>query len=263
MVRRNLGTMDRDMFQALGRPIQEAFKDGLSGSIIRGGLLAGQSHQSPYEESATQNYVLGSVMVKPDGREFVYSKAGGSNLTIATMQQAPAPTSDWAETAQAGHGALAKATSIDVLTTGTDPGADGWKDGYLIVNKGTNTGQMYKIKSNTAAATNVVTCELYDAIVSDIVAADEITVIKNPYNGTVIAPLGGLTAQVVGVPLIAVTTLYYYWAQTKGPAPLLTQGTVVVGDNVGLGGTVNGACGAVITLGASTEYSIVDLKLGV
>ena len=287
MVKRNLGTMERDMFQALGRPIQEAFRDGFSGRIIRGGLLAGQSHQGVYEESSAKNYELGSVLVKPDGREFVYSKAGGSGLSIAVMHQAPAPTSDWAETAQAGGGISAGETSGTVIVGGTDPGADGWKDGFLVVNKGTNTGQMYKIKSNTALYSSTkVDVTLYDAVVKDIATGDEITVIANPYNGTIVVPSGGLSAQVIGVPLIAVTANYYYWSQISGPAPLLvdTGDTVVIGQMVGLPKTaaVDGACGPitvdtttstdlnvrtpwgqVITVAAADEYAIVDLKIGV
>jgi len=76
-MRRDLSVLDRDIGQDWSRIIQEAFKHGIDCDIIHGGLLAGRSDQGLYEVSATQNYVIGTKRMTPDGRVFRYAKSGG------------------------------------------------------------------------------------------------------------------------------------------------------------------------------------------
>jgi len=274
--RRDLSGLDTDINQALGRVIQQAFKYGIDCDIIHGGLLEGCVEQGIYEQSATQKYVIGSKRRLPDGREFIYAKAGGVALGKALMCEGPVGISNYREQVQTGYGWAAGAKSGTILiTTGATPAVDAWKDGYMVVNKGTGLGQLHKIKSNTSHAT-IPTVTLYDAIVAAFAATAEVTIIANPFNGTIVCPVTTLTSPPAGIPLIAVDIGYYYWSQVKGPAPITvdTGDTLVIGEPCASAGTnaVAGAAGPAVTLeghygkvlyiGTADEIAIVQLDLG-
>jgi len=260
--------------QMVSRRIQEAFKYGIDCSIISGGLLAGGIEQSIYAQSITQNYYLGSKLRMIDGREFIYQK-DAAGAAIATMRQAEAPMTNWADEVQTAYGWAADQSKGTILiTTGSVLTADEWKDGFLtVVSTGTVLGQCYKIKSNTAHET-LPWVTLYDSVVSAISATALVTIVKNRFLDTIVVPTGALTARETGVPLIAITAGYYFWGQVKGPAPLLvdTGGALVIGDPVGNGAAVAGACdiavttkghwGRVLAVQAAAEYALIDLDLG-
>lgn len=260
--------------QMVSRRIQEAFKYGIDCSIISGGLLPGGVEQGIYAQSITQNYYLGSKLRMTDGREFIYCKAGSGGAAIGTMNQAEAPLSNWEDEVQTAYGWAAGAKSGTVLiTTGSGLTVNEWKDGFMHVVSGTNVGQCHKIASNTAHET-IPTVTLYDPILAAIAAADHLTITKCRFLDTIVVPTGALTGRETGVPLLAITAAYYYWSQVKGPAPLLvdTGGALVIGDPVGNGASVAGACdiattikghwGRVLSVAAATEYAIIDLDLG-
>ncbi len=227
--------------------------------------------QDIYEQSATQKHALGKRLVLGD-RVFRYAKCGGSNLAAGKMTQAPAPVANHKNIAWASGGAAGSKT-VTLTLGATAATANQYADGYLHVNDATGEGQCYRIKSHPAAnASATLELTLYDEIVTALASGSECTLTANKYNGLIVAPNGGLTSIVIGVPLITVTANYYMWVQTKGPAPVLTQGTVVIGQKVGLGGTADGACGPigddvtdiwgrVLQVNASTEYSLIDLIL--
>jgi len=80
-MRRDLSTLDRDIGQDWSRIIQEAFKHGIDGAIMQGGLLPGREVQGIHEVSDTQNYLLESRLMTRDGRVFYYAKAGAACWT--------------------------------------------------------------------------------------------------------------------------------------------------------------------------------------
>ena len=84
-MRRDLSVLDRDIGQDWSRIIQDAFKHGIDCDIIQGGLLAGGSVQDIHAVSATQNYVLGSKLITPDGRVFYYAKCNAERTTAYCM----------------------------------------------------------------------------------------------------------------------------------------------------------------------------------
>lgn len=273
---RDLSALDRDISQPLGRIIGEAFRDGINCSIITGGLLAGGSAQTVYEESVTQNYYIGSKMRMIDGREFIYQRDGGSGSGIAVMNQAAAVVANYTEEVQTGYAWAAEAQEGTILiTTGNTPAADAWKDGWLVVNKVSNLGQFHKIATNTSHAT-LPYITLYDPVVSGWLATGELSIIPSMFSKTLTVATGGLTNRPTGVGLIAITASYYYWGCVKGPAPLLvdTAENLTIGDEVGHPATcaVAGACGVDVTLkanygrvifvAAADEIAIVDLSLG-
>lgn len=227
-----------------------------------------------YAETATQKFVLGTEFKMADGTKFRYAKAGASALTKGYMGQSPAEESDHKEiaigtAADAGDYVLTISTTLSTATT-----ADQYKDGYILINKGSGISQLHRVKSNTAGTTCTVT--LYHPLVEDVDSTDEFTLKANPWNGVVVLPTTA-TGIPAGVPLIDVTAEYYYWAQVSGPAPLIvdTADTVVIGQPVGKPGTnaVAGACGVVaadgtdivygrcMTVGAAAEPALVFLTI--
>jgi len=227
--------------------------------------------QGIYEESSTQKTELGRFIDFEDGRRFRYCKADGA-ITKGHMCQSPAIDSDHTEVVQTGYGITAgDKDNISVLLSAA-PSANQYADGFLICNKGTGLGQIYKIKKNTAAY-DPCKIWLYDKVITTIAETAEITLIKNKYLDVVVAPTT-VSGAPVGIPLISVTDDYYFWAQSRGYAPLVVDdsSTLVVGDRVIFGGTDEGAgdpaaddtsvsYGTVIYVATADEYAIVDLHL--
>ncbi len=280
MPKRDLANMDGDMFSPIGKLLQQAFAHGIDNDIVQGGILSGQTAlQSVYAESATQNCVLGSKLVeKESGREFHYSKAGAVALGKALMTQGAVEVSNYLEQIQTAHGFAAAATSGNVLiTTGATPAADLFRDGWLLCGKGAGLGQAFPILSSSSHATIVaIVLKAGFSVQTAIAAASECSLIASPFRNTIVAPVTTLTASPAGVPLLAVTAAYYYWAQTKGPCAMTvdTGDTVVIGEpcgspgtnavagTVGIATTVQGHYGKVMAIGSADESCLVNLDLG-
>jgi len=256
------------------RLLARTFLDGIDSDLFLGGLLDTGQHQGIYEESATQNYVLGTKRILPDGREFRYCKSAEA-LGAGVMCQGPAPIANFTDEAQTAYGwAVGEKEHIVLVTTGATPAADAWKDGWMCCVLGTGLGQIYKIASNTSHAT-IPVVTLYDPVVVAIPAASTISIVPCSYRGTIVVPTTLTTGKPIGVPLIAVTSAYYYWSQVHGPAPLLvdTSETIVIGAPVGQPATadVAGACGVALVskpiygfcmcVEAATYYAIIDLSI--
>lgn len=227
--------------------------------------------QDIYEEKSTQLHRLGSKLVLGE-RIFQYCGNAAVALTAGKMVQSSAPIPN--HTNVTVSAAVAIDGKVVTPTMGaTAVTANQYADGYMHVNDVTGEGQCYRVKSHPAALSGA-TCAftLYDALEAALDATSQVTLVANPYKEVIIAPNAALTAPARGVPLIGVTASYYFWLQTAGPAPVLVQGTVVIGQPVGLGGTADGACGPiaafttdiwgrVMQVNASTEYALIDLRL--
>jgi len=220
---------------------------------------------------------LGSIMEFVDGREFVYARAGAVALTAGTLQQqAVAVTTDIKDLAVPSAEVIG-ATKVGV-TMQTVLTANYYQDGYLFTNDATGEGYLYRIKSHPADATGAAevefTLEEGSALRVAWDATTEVGLRKHKCDSVVIAPTAE-TGALVGLSVRAVTANYYCWLQTKGPAVVLTNGTVVVGEPVTRSATTPGAVdpynedgtsnllpiGDVMSVGGTTEYSLIDLKL--
>lgn len=84
MSRKNLANLDRDILQAHGRIIQEAFAHGIENDMIFGGLEAGQSVMQGLEVAqTTRNCKIATRRVTWEGKVFRYSL---SSLECDTFQ---------------------------------------------------------------------------------------------------------------------------------------------------------------------------------
>lgn len=227
--------------------------------------------QSIYEESSTAKHALGDKCMVGE-RVFHYCKNGSVALADGKIVQSSAPVANYLNKPVAANVSVG-ATRVSFTPGATACTANQFANGYLHCNDVAPEGTIYKIKSHLACAGSVAMwVELYDPVWKAMTTSSEVTLTKSPWDEVIIAPNGGLTAPIVGVPLIDVTASYYFWAQTWGPAPVLTQGTIVIGQPVGLGGTADGAIGPMaadttdvvgvtMQVNASTEYSLIFLKI--
>ena len=221
---------------------------------------------------------LGLTMKFLDGREFVYSQAGGTGLTAgAVQQQAVVVATDIIDLAVPSAEAIG-ATKVGV-TMQSVLTANYYKEGSLFTNTAVGAGYNYKIKSHPADTTGTAevefTLEEGSALRVAWDATTKVGLRKHPNDAVIIAPAAE-TGCVVGVAMRVVTTLYYCWLQKKGFCAVLTNGAVVVGEGVVRGATTPGSVdaynessgatnalpiGDVMSVGGSTEYSLINLNI--
>lgn len=227
--------------------------------------------QGLYEISATQKHPLGTKWDLSDGRSFVYAKNGAVALVAGVGVAAEAP--------DAAHDELAlTAASIGqqyiIATLGASATtANEYAEGYIRLNKGTLLGYNFKIKDHAANAGSLA-CQfnLYESLPIAI-TDEEGSIVKHPCKDVVIHPSPNVTA-LVGVTIGAVTANYYCWLQTKGPAAVLGEGTLVIGQGIKPSATTDGAftvkaeadttecvVGQVIQVGITAEVSMVMLDI--
>jgi len=144
-------------------------------------------------------------------------------------------------------------TKVQIVPVTTNVVKGEYANGYLWVNAGAGAGIMYKVKSNlaiTASAAGYI--YLYDPLkVATVVATSKISLVRNPWYGTIKAAttVSGIPVGVapIAVPATTSTIQYYYWCQTWGPAVALAGGTQVITTP---GQTAGGAAGAAIVQAA-------------
>lgn len=245
---------------------------GANGIAIRQGI---------YQESSVALTDLGRFIDFEDGRKFRYCKASGA-ITKGHMAAAGAVVANDNTVTQTGmtvtisNGYVGE-TVIKVLL-GAATTLNLYEDGLFVVEGGTGLGQCHRIKSNKAGGASVaVPCELtlYDPLVVALDATSIISLTKNKYKDVVVAPVT-VVREPIGVPLITITTLYYFWAQTRGHCAIVvdTGDTILTGDYVMNGSTVPGAVepvtatdvtvvpfGIAVQIAAADTYATIDLHL--
>lgn len=225
--------------------------------------------QDIYKQSVNQLEELDTVRVLEDGRMFAYAQAGAADLAVGKMTEMAPPVATANDETVAASG-VAGAMSVSV-TFGASVTADFYKDGYLWFNDDTGEGYFYRVKGH-AAGTTAVTVYLKDPIRLAYTAGATTVSLKQNRQKLVIIAATTLAAAPAGVPSIPVTAGYYFWNQVKGPAVVLTAGTLVIG-NVASVMSVAGAVGpraetdiltsvgTVMMVNANTEYSLINLAI--
>jgi len=215
---RNLATLDRDMHQQLSRTIQEAFANGMENDLILGTMLVGGAPQSVYEESAVQNYEIGTVRIRANGDKARYCKSGGALVACRGAKY-------WYKAlvayAAAAESAAAGATSVKV-TVGASDGKAGngaialneLKGGRIVIYDATAAHRDNRgIVGNTAvsAGGGTMTITLDGPIVTPVViTTSHMEVLGNPYEGLVNQNDG--YSSIVVVPLIDISGANkYFW----------------------------------------------------
>ena len=235
--------------------------------------------QGMYEESITKKAELGRLLPMLDGRCFRYCQSDGG-MTRGHMCSGAEVDSNMNTVTQTGmtvtiSGGSIGAKVIKVLL-GAATTANLYEDGLLVIEGGVGLGYAYRIKSNKAGGAAVATaCELtlYDPLVVALDATAIISLTKNRFKDVIVTPVSE-TAAPVGVPLIDVTDNYYFWAQTKGYAPVVVgdSETINVGQQAAIDDTDPGAVanrgsytekawGVIVQIAAADTYATIDLAL--
>jgi len=175
--------------------------------------------QGIYEESATKNYPIGTKRIVDD-MTFHYCAArtepttGTSKSILASRAVANTHSYVTASTVVAAN---AGATSITATVAGTATNA--YENGYILQQPSPWThNQKIRIKSNT---TTVYTTK--DPLEQLVNAADNLFFSKNMYASCGKTATDGSDyahreyRRFVAVPLLNVTSAYYFWGQTWGP----------------------------------------------
>jgi len=230
------------------------------------GILA--AGQSIYDRSATPCCAIGSRLPMGD-RVFFYGKVStivargellapdksdggpwaaavdGSCCAIASPQLSNKPITAALAVGDVGVG-VTHASYLDGIV------AHQLQDGYLFLNDTGSVQQVYKIKDNTAMASDIVEILLYDEIrVVTVDATCSVCVSQNAYMNLAKAVAATDEAMLAGVAMAVGTTDYpFIWIQTWGPSVITSTadilGTVHGGTNIVLG-TVAGAADLEVT----------------
>ena len=204
------------------------------------------------KETSDQRHKLGTRMSFADGRVYRYCKTG-AGIAVGRLAQAPANVAahdmdlPWSAGGAAGATTITTGTSLTITK-------DQYKEGWLYKNDENDEGHIYPIKGNTAvsgASGCVFTIDEEDGFATASSATTDLFgVVYNLYDGVIVQPTT-ITNAAVGVTPVALTSGYYGWLQTWGPAALLDTGaTWVVGDQ--LTAAEGTAAGAATLLDSST-----------
>jgi hypothetical protein len=232
--------------------------------------------QGLFEESVTAKHKIGTRVQLADGRVFFYAKAGEALARGLVCQNAALISGHEDVDVDAIVAVGAKTIPITPATAEVTANqyAEGWLMGYET---GTEGGQGFKIRSNTAGAIAAsVTIETYDPVTVALAATAQMTLIKNPWHDVI--QDAAEEKLPVGVPLFSVTSAYYAWLQTWGLANVLVDVACPAGSLVTLGtvagsvaqiatatndvtGYAKGVVGTSVFDGTSTLYSIIMLQI--
>ena len=232
----------------------------------------------PFQDEVTQRFPLGSKLQWAE-RTFRYAENGGAAIGAGALAQQIIPLAGELDEALE-DGVTVGDTGIQFTqTTGSEIAANAFADGYLNVRDETGEGHLYRIRSHPAMTTSAVAeLTLYDPI--RVVPADAATgdVMRNPFKAIIIHASPN-TSRIVGVASGypgAFTASRFGWLQTAGPASVLIDQTVVIGEHVRASDAVDGAVeplnrdgtdeneqevGVVMAVSASGEYGLIWLTL--
>ena len=236
------------------------------------GNLQGINDSSIYDVDKTAKFALGSGFKRADGNVYRYA-----SFATSGPAQGKLVSQTVANTCSASTNALITAP-VAGMQMGNDPigvyaGAlgsryvwftlasivkDAFAGGYFTCNKDTGYGYQYRIKANTASATqngnaNIVIVELYEPLQVAVDTTTDISVTGCLFNDLVAAlcttnhiivgtTCADMSAASTSVPLFG-------WVCTHGVAVCLQDGTVANGDLIQPSTSV---AGAFITAGVGT-----------
>ena len=240
------------------------------------------------EMTEGKKHRIGTRMEFPDGRVFYYGKSAAAITAGKIAMMGGIDHADHIKDLAVPAAYAAGVSQVTVTNSGSAVTGTGrytgdfttagtYENGYLFVNDVDGQGQIWQIQDHSSATTSgTITIDFYpnDSVRTALTTSSQVGLAENPYAAVVVWDCDGILGPVVGIPSCDQTSGYYGWYQVKGPAAGLTNGTFVKGKNVMSGSTTDG-CGDVmaydssaefliggcINVGATTEYSLVDLNI--
>lgn len=244
-----------------------------------------QFNDEVYKTYSTSRHKLGAALEFADGRRYRFALNGATQLAAAVAVQMPVPEPNHKNIAVAAAAAVG-AESVSVTLGATAAAADLYKDGYMYTNDAAGEGYIYAVKGHDAIGSEGTgTINLYEntKVIVALTTSSQVTLVRNPWAAVIVHP-SPPTAAVVGVTPTLVAANYYFWAQVAGPTVILTDGTLVIGDECIPSASVDGAAsprnytltegtpntldgsqelpalGQVMNVNADTEHSLIMLR---
>jgi hypothetical protein len=204
--------------------------------------------QGLFEENVAAQHRLGTRVQLADGRVFYYALAG-EGLSQGLICIAALNNDTIQELAIAAV-TVADDKSVTLTAPATNiAAANMYAEGFIHTREtGSGVGQCMKIKSHPSAGSgDPCVFTLYDPISIALVTTGTADVSASPFY-KVMQDVNEENNP-VGIPLIAVTDAYYFWAQTWGIATCLSLGAIPTGAPLVLASTA----GAVAPLSTATN----------
>ena len=209
---------------------------------------------SVYAEETGKNcgrWDFAHKLILPDGREYAFCKMGAVVGVAGSLYQSVASVGNYTDLVVPTASAIG-ATSLHVTLGGTAATIDQFTEGVAHVNDGTGESYVYRIKkavsegashpAQTSTTGNLeVQLETQENVQVATIAGDStISLTQNRFD-EVIIHVSPPTAGLAGVAPGPTTISYYGWTQIKGYAGVLTDGTLLEGNEVQASITTNGA----------------------
>lgn len=214
--------------------------------------------QSIYETSDTAKARLGTE-IKVGERTFRYARASSASALVAGRVSVIAAASTGFCTTNLTIAAASSNQAVVTCTSTSLAAANDFAEGYFYVADLTGEGLFARVKSNSAGSTGF-SVTLYDNLPQTLGTASKVGLIPNPYAAVTLTATG----KPAGVNPIAVTSSYYFWLQTKGPASVLRADTAAAFSPLKISATA-GALDAVTTgtlAATGNMYAIVAQNQG-
>lgn len=210
-----------------------------------------------YSSNTVPNSMLGLRIHGNGGKEFVYVKAGASNLVVGNLLQAPAIDTqfdDMAVPAAVAAGFDAVGTGVTITNGTTSVSKGDFAGGSLVVSVTPGLDEEYTIVSNGAGTSGSSLVVYLDRPIRTAWTTSTKVTLRSQYNGVVQTPTT-LTARAVGVAIYAIAAGEYGWIQTRGECGVLSDNsTGAVGSAISNSAATAGAVGVFV---AGTGRSFV------
>jgi len=229
------------------------------------------------DTASVQRYPVGTRLLRGEN-VFRYVEFGGTTVAGDLLQaEAPDGAHDDLDPTGSGTGAgVAAGSKIISIATSVTLVVNEYALGKLVIETDTGAGYDYDIVANEVAAgaanANVT---IRDGLAVAIDATSDVKLIKSRFKEVIKMP-ATVTGMLVGASKGIGADGSFGWVTTRGPAAMLTDGTVTIGEHVrtsdGTPGTVEALdrdgtneneaeVGYVIEVAATGQYSLIFLTL--
>lgn len=205
---------------------------------------------------------LGTQLVMQDGRKFRFAMAGGTLLVVGNVITTATPLST-DEDLTAAAGAVGD-RSITATHGGATAVANYFSEGQATISITPGGGDSYKIDNHlalTSGGADVFNLAPGHALRRALTTSSRVDLSGNPYAFVIQAAATTAAALPVGVAVSPIAaTSGTGWLQTRGPAGVLTAGTVIGGNRAVFPTGTAGAAGPETAVAANSK---VETTIGI
>lgn len=201
---------------------------------------------------------LGHQLILVDGRKFRFTLNGGVLLVVGNViQTAAALATSVDNTAAAG----AIGDRIITFTHGAATTVvNFFAEGYAVVSVTPGGGDTYKIASHAAlrnaTAGDVVNLSPGNALRRALTTTSRVDLVRHPYQGVLQVVVTTNSGLPVGVAVSAIAVSEFGWLQTRGACGVLTDSTLIAGNEAVVPSAAAGAAGPFTDTEATSNIEI-------